>query len=118
MGLDSKKIYMIIPQFDNTGYVDQMVSRGYLNAVGRLGGHGNIDSWMNHIGESLPQGRMLLTPEKLMHDFTPNLETLTPEYMISDITKGKKLPKWGSPEIEKGLQDEVSRVEEAIKNGL
>ncbi len=117
-GIDSNKVHMILPKFDNIGHVDHMISRGYLNAAGRVGGYGNIDSWINGVRDSLPPDRVHFTPDELMHDFTHHPEIYTPEYLISDISVGKRFPKWNSPEVKQDLLQEIAKVQEAIQNGL
>lgn len=112
------QVHMVIPLFNNTGYVDQMLSRGYINAVGRVGGYGNIDSWLNMIRDGLPPERVHITPDALMSDLTVYPEIFTPEYMAADNSEGKKLPLWESSEVRQDLLQEIAKVKEAIQNGL
>lgn len=116
--IDAAKVNVIIPKFSNMGAVDHMVSRGYINALGRLGGYGNIDSWINRLLAKLPQNRVFYPSRSIMYDFTPDAEIYTPEYLAVDDTKGQLLPMWGSEEVEKDLILEGNKLLEAIKNGL
>lgn len=116
--INFSKMNVIIPAFENTGIVDHIVSRGYINILGRLGGYGNIDSWINRILKEVPQDRVYYPSQKLMYDFTPNAEIHTPEYLTIDDTKGNLLPKWDSEEIKNDLSLEIDKMQEAIKNGL
>lgn len=116
--IDSSKINIIVPAFENAGTVDHIVSRSYINILGKLGGFGNIDSFINRILEAIPQNRIFHPLQKLMYDFTVDSEIHTPEYLTTDTTKGNLLPKWGSKEVEDELSLEINKILKAIKNGL
>lgn len=117
-GITPDKAHMIIPSFDNTGDVDQMVSRGFVNILGRIGGYGNIDSWLNEVREVMPADRVHKTPDNLMRDLTVYPEIFTPEYQTADTSEGDKLPKWESTEVMTDLELERQKIKEAIQNGL
>ena len=117
-GLDPDKIHMIIPSFDNTGDVDQMLSKGYIKAMGQVGGYGNIDSWINEVREVMPPNRVHLTPDVLMHDMTPYSEEIyKPEYLAADTSEGDKLPKWKSSEVQADLEAERQKMVEMLEKG-
>ena len=117
--IDSSKIHIINPLFNNTGWVDQMVSKPYLNVLGRLGGYGNIDSWFGNIMENLKEtDRVHVTPDSLMTDLTLYPEIYTPEYMQGDISEGVKLPRWDTPNVQDDLKSEIEKLKGALQNGL
>jgi len=48
-GLECQKIYKIAPGFIPAGAVTYMLSRGYVETVGRVAGYPNTDSWINTV---------------------------------------------------------------------
>lgn len=115
--LDHNKVNILIPRFNNTGSVDHFVSRGYLNALGMVGGYGNIDSWINNVLEEIPSDRIKMMPDELMCDLTVYPEILTPEYLKMDDSEGRKLPAWDSEEVKEGIFQAQEKLKEAILNG-
>jgi hypothetical protein len=117
--IDHKKANIVIPRFDNTGYVDHFLSRGFYTALGRMGGYPNIDTWINHVSSVLPKGRIRQTPFVMMHDFTPDTDIDTPDHLLTDVSVGQKnhIP-WEAIETQDNLKKERIKLREAIINGL
>lgn len=115
--IDSNKINFLIPRFDNTGFVDHFLSRGYLEQAGWIGGFGNIDSWINNVREGLSTDRTHLMEEKMMRDLTLYPEIYSPEYLNCDISCGLELPKWEDPIIKNGIDLDIEKLNNAILDG-
>ena len=69
-GLDHNGIYCIIPKLENTGPVNQIVSRGFYNALGALGRNAWIDSYINDVAERIPQDHVFRLNEPTFYDFS------------------------------------------------
>ena len=77
----SESVNIIVPMVENSGSISHILSRGYYNAVGRIGYHGNIDSYLNDVHEQMVYRERLYYPEKpVMIDFTVDQTIMTPEH--------------------------------------
>ena len=119
--LDPLKVHVIIPKFSNTGSCAHLLSRGYLAVLGKIGGCGNIDSWINSVLEGIPQERIThLNDESIMFDHSAHQEILAQEYLhpIIDTSEGDKHHLFGSGEISDDISQAISKLKHAISNGL
>lgn len=76
--IDSGKINIIVPAVENYGWVSHILSRGYYNTLGRIGYHGNIDSYLNTVHERMIfEDRVHHPLQTVLMDFTidPNIMT-------------------------------------------
>lgn len=116
--IDYKKIYTISPSFDNTGAVNHVISRGYYNHMGDIGKYGNIDSYLNFVGEALPQDRHFYTERPLFHDYTVDTNVLSTEH-TELVSKSKKIfPGWDSVEVQNMIREDQDKIREGITCGL
>lgn len=75
-GADSSKVWGMVPRFSNVGSVCQIMSRGYVNAVGGvLGHHYAIDSWINTVFGTMEE-RMVHFEKDMFIDYTHGGSTL------------------------------------------
>ena len=116
--VDYKKIYTISPRFDNTGAVNHVISRGYYDHMGSLGQYGNIDSYLNFVGEALPEDRHFYTDRALFHDFTVDTDVLSIEQTIVTAKSDKIFPGWDSVEIQNMIKQDQEKIREGIVYGL
>lgn len=116
-GIDHNKIYQIVPGWENAGSMNQMLSRGWVNALGNIGRFGNIDSYNNFVAERILKDRTHRPSEPLFYDFTHDPKVMTPEDNIvegySPLTES-----WESPEVQNRIIEDGKKLMEAIDNGL
>lgn len=121
--LDCDKVYCMIPKFDNVGAMNQILSRGYIKAMGGyLGRHGNIDSYINDVNLGVFadfSDRLIRFDEDMFHDFThdvPNM--MAPIWSKVPLSnRGKHLPKYINPEVQEMIAEDVERLKAAIEAG-
>lgn len=119
--LDPNRIWSLIPKFDNAGAMNQILSRGYCEALGGVvGHHGWIDSFINDVNHLLPPDRIIRFDDEMFHDFThdwPNPMSGAANQSI--ITpKARSLPAFKSMEYEKLVRADAKKLNEAIERGL
>lgn len=96
--LDPTDVWCIIPKFDNCGAMNQIISRGYYNALGeKVGRHGWIDSYLNDVNQAIPD-RIVRLDEETFHDFTHDQPNPMSDAHCQSIStkKGDLLPKYDS----------------------
>lgn len=114
--LDPQKIYSIVPAWDNTGAMNQMLSRGYINAVGNIGRFGNIDSYNNHVAMAI-QGRIAQAAKPIFHDFTHDPQVMTPEdNIVEGYSPDPEL--WDDQTVKDRIMEDQRILKEAIANEL
>lgn len=112
-------VYVLLPKFKFPvpGHMSHIVSRGYLNVAGRMGGHGNIDSWINVAVEAIPSDRKVLIPEELFDDLTHHPDPMKPEHthVPFDGSREAEFPAW-EQSIE-ACRSEGRKLADAIRSG-
>jgi hypothetical protein len=129
--LDPKKIWCIVPKFDNAGAMNQVLSRGYCEAIGGVGHHGWIDSYINDLnletfGElsirrhDRNRDRVLLVDDEMVHDFTHDQPNPMSDAHMQSISgnKGKQLPKYGDEVVKHRIRVDSEKLKLAIEGGL
>lgn len=120
LNIDPKDVYCLIPKFDNAGAMNQMISRGYYEALGGVVGyHGWIDSYLNDVNGmvfSKHDPRVIRMNTETFHDFTHDkpgpMEDAAVQSKLSEAAK--KMPKYGSPEYLELVKDGATRLKEAL----
>lgn len=121
--IDPKKVNCLVPLYNNIGAVSHILSRGWVNVTGHIGGHGNIDSWLGFIARSINQGRVHLLSlvgdsdkDALMTDHTHNREEIekVADQMVSVVPEN--VTAWQDPGVQDALCKELELVREAIRN--
>lgn len=122
--LNPDMVYCIIPKFDNVGAMNQILSKGYVKALGGvLGRHGWIDSYINELN-GLAFGdlsdRVLRMNDELFHDFThDNPNPMSDAHLQGVITDGaKKLPKFEDPEVRELISRDAGAIKTKMEFGL
>lgn len=117
--LDPRKVWCLIPKFDNVGAMNQILSRGYINAIGDVGKHGWIDSYINDLNGTLPGNRVLRFDHEMFHDFTHDKPTpMSDEHCKGETGRGKLLPPYKSDEVRKLIAEDSKRIHAAMEKGL
>mgnify|MGYP001309640489 CR=1 FL=1 len=120
-----QKAYVIVPVFDNAGAMNHIVSRGFVDAIGDLGKHGWIDSYINGVMHRLfkeqPSERLIKNiDDPLFHDFThdhPNpMEAGANQSPVN--LDGQKLPKFDTDEVRIMIQQDADKLKKAMEAGL
>ncbi len=118
--LDPAGIYCLVPKFDNAGAMNHMLSRGYYEALGAMGRHGWIDSYINDInrrvfGDHSPH--VVRFDHATFHDFTHDTPgpMETPANAPSDAAL--QLPNHGGGVYERLVIDNAAKLQAAIKEG-
>lgn len=115
--LDPAKPWVLIPKFDNTGSVNHIVSRGFVNALnGKLGCHGWIDSYINNLITALPQIRLRMD-EEMFHDFTADVPSPMHEAHLQSMVskKGAALPKIDGLGTAQKIGEDIDKLERALE---
>lgn len=124
--LDPRDIWCLIPKFDNVGAMNQIISRGYYNAMGEtLGRHGNIDSYINDVNlgafgidpdRKSDDNRVVRFDDEMFHDFThdkPNpLDDINTKTELSD--EGKELPPYTSLIVQHWIKEDAKKIRSAL----
>ena len=115
----------MVPGFDNAGTMNHIVSRGFVNTLGYLGGHGWIDSYINAVlyrvfKETISDRLIQNIDVPLFHDFTHD----KPSPMDQGANQspigldGQKLPKFDTDEVRELIQKDADKLKEAMEAGL
>lgn len=91
---DPADLHALIPRWRNTGTVNHVLSRGYLETLGTIARHGNLDSYINAV---LTKSRSHVTitgvPGEIFHDFTADdPPVLSDEHMSAVHHPGYEAP--------------------------
>ena len=116
--LNSAEPWIIVPQFDNAGPMNHIVSRGFIEAMdGKIGNHGWIDSYLNDLGFFIPDRVVSMNAPAIFHDFThdvPNpMSDAHSQSVLSE--EGKKLPKYRSKEYDELLLADKLKIKKALE---
>jgi hypothetical protein len=121
-GLDPREPWCLIPKFDNAGAMNQILSRGYCEAIGnKMGGHGWIDSYINDVnavafpGQDHPK-RVIRLDHEMFHDFTHDHPSPMDESHMQSVLspEGKALPKYDSPRVKTIINHDATGLAEAV----
>lgn len=123
--LDSRKVWSLIPKFDNVGAMNQILSRGYCQALGGLlGRHGWIDSYINDLNAGIPADRVLRFDHEMFHDFTHDHPSPMSESHMQSVNtdRGNMLPAYDSERTKILIKEDqgklIAYIEREGKNGL
>jgi glycosyltransferase involved in cell wall biosynthesis len=131
--LDYRKIHCLIPKWDNAGAMNQILSRGYIEAMGGyLARHGNLDSYINDVNlavwgdlsmrraEHASGDRVYRFDDEMFHDFThdkPNpMDRAANKFPLS--TRGQQMPKYKDPRIADWIAEDAEKIKQALERGL
>jgi hypothetical protein len=102
--LDPAVPHIIVPQFDNCGAMNHIVSRGFVKALGgRIGNHGWIDSYINDLCAATWRkhdiSHIIRMDKPMFHDFTHDIPgPMSPEDNKTEISPVvEHMPKHDSP---------------------
>lgn len=116
--MDPAKINFIIPKFDNAGTMNHIISRGAYIAMGQVGGHGWIDSYLNHVIKRMDhEERWARMDDNLFHDFTHDRpEPMDPQHQAGakDQAAIDALPKFDSPAYHQSAIDDAEKLKDFI----
>lgn len=115
--LDPEKPYCLIPKFDNVGAMNQILSRGYIKALGGvLGYHGNIDSYINDVNRSLgglvERKAVIRFDEEMFHDYTHD-KPIPVENPVYPAPNADKLPKYNDHRVLEQIAKDSKKIKEA-----
>lgn len=112
-------VWCLIPKFDNCGAMNQILSRGYCEALGgRLARHGWLDSYINDLNEAIPD-RVIMLDDEMFHDFThdqPN-PMADSEVQALSTDKGNALPDFKSTVVEHRIEVDREKLVRAVERG-
>lgn len=129
LALDPAKVYCLIPKFDNAGAMNQILSRGYIKAMGGyMAQHGNLDSYINDVNhlafgmaadrENNKLGdRVIKFDEDMFHDFTHDhpspMDDAHLQSVISD--RGLEMPKYDDPMVAEWIAHDAQKIKMAME---
>lgn len=117
--LEPRKVWCLVPSFDNVGPMNHIISRGYLEAQGGiLARHGNLDSYINDVTGRLRDRTLRFdSDEPLFHDFTHDQPSPMSDAAMQSVISnaGKLLPKYNNPIIAQWIDQDVTKLRQAIE---
>lgn len=119
--LNPSKPWCLIPKFDNCGAMNQVLSRGYVRALGgKLGRHGWIDSYINHVNTQAfadTGSQVLRMDPEMFHDFThDDPSPMSDAHMQSIIgPAAHRLPEFDSDEVRALIAHDAQKLREALQ---
>lgn len=130
--LEANKIWCLVPKFDNAGAMNQVLSRGYCEALGGLvGRHGWIDSYINDLNReafgasadrpNYKEGdRIFKLDDEMFHDFTHDDPNPMSDAHMQSVTsvKGKALPRYTDSVVKYRIATDAEKLKLAIERGL
>lgn len=126
--LDPKDVWCLIPKFDNVGAMNQILSAGYIKALGNsLGRHGNIDSYINDVNreafgidhkraKNAKDDRVVRFDDEMFHDFTHD----QPSPLDDVHTKTKLsreaylLPEYDTVMVRRWIKQDAEKIRRAL----
>lgn len=126
--LNPKDVWCIVPKFINVGAMNQMLSRGYVNALGGiLGRHGNIDSYINDVNqeafgvdpsrpEHLKNNRVVRLDDEMFYDFTHDKPTpLDDIHTKTELSpEASLLPLYSAPMVKRWIGEDALKIRRAL----
>lgn len=110
-GLDSKLPMVIVPRVENSGSIAHIISRGWYEKTGRIGMHGNIDSYLNEVISKL-ENRIDFHPDKpILWDYTTDPTIMTSEHTKTAVTNNLPVYDLNSPETKRFIDEDIGRLE-------
>ena len=131
--LDPRAIYCLVPKFDNCGAMNQILSRGYIEALGGvLGRHGWIDSYINDLnkaafevetedGESvIIENRVIRFDNEMFHDFTHDQPNPMHDSHLQAVVgpDADKLPTFDTDVVKELIRQDSIRLREKLMEGF
>lgn len=118
--LNPAEPWCIVPKFDNAGAMNQILSRGYCEAIGDvIGRHGWIDSYINDLNTRAwgahPQ-RVLRLDAPIFHDFTHDHPNPMDDAHLQSVVgpAAGELPKHNSTEYWAIVEADVNKLKGAV----
>lgn len=114
--LDPNEPYVLVPNWDNTGHMSHVVSKGYLRTLGgKIAHHGNLDSYINYVKDRMPSSHVLQLPV-LFHDFTHDQPNPMSDAANQSVAgpEAATLPAWDSDEVREHIDKDVNAIRERI----
>jgi len=114
--LDPNDIWVLVPQFDNAGSMNHIVSRGFINALGdKIGNHGWIDSYINDLMREFPD-RVIRLDDVTFHDFTHDQPNPMSDAHHQAVLgpEADKLPAYGGGAYERLVIDDREKIKKAL----
>lgn len=127
--LDPNQVWCLIPKFDNVGAMNQILSRGYIKAMGGiLSRHGNLDSYINDVNEQAfgevtnrrtnykLGDRILRFDEEMAHDFSHDIPSPMHDSYLQSVPgrKAIKMPKYNDPIIQRFIKKDAGKIRKAL----
>lgn len=131
--MDYKKIYCLVPKFDNAGAMNHILSRGYVEAMGGyLARHGNLDSYINDVnstvwGEAAVErpnnktgDRVVRFDDAMFHDFTHDHPNPMSDAALQSVisARGQSMPKYSDPRVKEWIVEDADKIKAALEAGL
>ena len=120
--LDPSKIYCIVPKFDNVGTMNHIISKGMYFAMGQVGRHGWIDSYLNEVIKGLPTERVLKMDRELFHDFTHDQPNPMSEAHLQSVSPAdldpKEFPAFDQPSVARLVQEDRDQLFNQVRKGM
>lgn len=126
--LDYKKPWCIIPKFDNCGAMNHILSRGYIDAIGGMGKHGWIDSYLNDLNKEVfgiqahrpnnhPDDIVIKLDDETFHDFTHDKPNPMDEsnHFTPLSERGKRQVAYDTPGVKKLILKDAEKLRSALK---
>jgi hypothetical protein len=117
--LDPLKVWCLIPKFDNCGAMNQIISRGYYEALGKkVGRHGWIDSYLNDVNVAIPE-RVVKFDDEMFHDFTHDQPSPMSEAHCQSVStsRGKDLPAYTADIVKAKINEDQAKLRKVIDGG-
>jgi len=98
--------------------MNQIISRGYYNALGYVGRNGWIDSYLIDVNVLIPQDRIRHFPDDMFTDFTHYQPSPMSDEMLRPTLNEEaisQLPKYDSDENRRLIAEDAAKITEAIK---
>lgn len=115
--LNPTEPWVIVPQFDNCGAMNHVLSSGFISALnGKIGQHGWIDSYINDLMAAFPD-RVIRMDEAYFHDFTHDVPSPMADSEVQALSteKGKALPNYDSDLVRMLVEGDRERIKKALK---
>ncbi len=115
--IDANKVNIIVPRVENSGSIAHLLSRSWYEAAGRIGSHGNIDSYLNGVVDRMIHKRDHHPDKPVLWDYTTDPTIMTP--LHSEITLNPEFKHYAftSDETKHEMDIDAHRLHIAIEGG-
>ncbi len=113
-GIDHDQVFVLLPRHNNAGEISHILSRRWVDTVGRIAECGAVDSWINEVCIGLPPARIRRTFDVLMSDLGQNYEWVD-DCGQQDTSRGDILPRFGMEEVSQQIDIDRQKLITAIK---